>query len=286
MKKILNLLVLGLIITGFSSCLKDNSLIGPDAPGALKNIVEFQNINFISSGTSSTYPLYVESFNVAPTGTATLKVNYAGSDAAPEDIAVKVVLDPTAIDKYNTENSTHYIAMPTSLYSLSSLDLVIPKGQRTASITISVKPNQFDFSLAYALAFKITSATNSVISGNFGTVILSIGAKNAYDGVYQLTTSATTSLQPNKNVEVEMVTQSATTVGLSPGLLGTYSNVVTYTVDPTTLAVTVTCPSLGVQTPQDTRSKYDPATKTFTVFWKQGNGNRTFEEKFVYKRER
>ena len=52
--------------------------------------------------------------------------------------------------------------------------------------------------------------------------------------------------------------------------------------DPLTNAVTVTCPSLGVQTPQDTRSKWDPATKTMTVFWKQGNGGRTFEEKLVY----
>jgi len=286
MKKILSLIMLTLVITGFSSCLKDDSIIGPDAPGAIKNVVEFQNINYISSGTSSTYPLYVESFNVAPTGSATLRVNYAGVNAAPEDIAVKVVQDPSAIEKYNTENSTHYIAMPTSLYTLTTLDLVIPKGQRTAEITINVKPDQFDFALAYALAFKIVSATNSTISSNFGTVIISLGAKNAYDGIYQYTTSANTSLQPNKNVEVELITQSSTAVGLSPGLLATYSNVVTYTVDPTTLAVTVTCPSLGVQTPQDVRSKYDPTTKTFTVFWKQGNGNRTFEETLVYKRGR
>jgi len=73
---------------------------------------------------------------------------------------------------------------------------------------------------------------------------------------------------------------------MSPGLLDTYSNAVSYTVDPLTNAVTVTCPSLGVQTPQDTRSKWDPATKTMTVFWKQGNGGRTFEEKMVYLRSR
>jgi hypothetical protein len=68
--------------------------------------------------------------------------------------------------------------------------------------------------------------------------------------------------------------------------LGTYSNAVSYDINPTTNAITVTCPSLGVQTPQDTRSKYDPATKTMTVFWKRRSGSAKFEEKLVYKRSR
>lgn len=288
MKKIIKFAALGLIITGFSSCLKSTDLIGPDSPGATKNVIEFQNINKISSPISSTYPLYIESFAVGPTGVATLVVNYAGADVAPQDIAVKVALDDAAITKYNTENETEYTPLPAALYSLTSLDVVIPKGKRTASITINVKPNMFDFAESYALGFKISSASTGVISGNFGTVIIAIGAKNVYDGVYQLTTSAATSLQPNKNVEVELITQSATTVSLSPGLLGTYSNAVSYTIDPVTLGVTVTAAlGAGAATPPDPRSKWDPVKKTLTVFWAQAApSTRIFEEVFTYKGSR
>lgn len=279
MKKIINLLALGFILTGLSSCLKDTPLIGPDADGALKNIVEFQNINYIESSSGS-IPLYVQSFDVKPSATATLVVNYAGTDVAPADIAVKVALTPAAITQFNTDNGTAYIPMPTTLYSLTSLDLVIPKGQRTASITLSFKPDQFDFSEAYALAFKITSASNSVISGNFGTVMLAIGAKNRIDGNYNLKTSATTSLQADLNHnDVPLVTISATDV--KTNLLDTYSNIITYHIDPVTNKVTVVSVVNSIGTPiTDPSSNYNPATKVMHVLWTAGT--RSFDETYTY----
>ncbi|KIA94941.1 hypothetical protein OC25_08395 [Pedobacter kyungheensis] len=190
MKKIINLLVLGLIVTGFSSCLKDDSIIGPDAPGATKNIIEFLNPDHIASGTTSTYPLYIKNFDIKPTGSTVIEVAYSGVDVAPEDIAVKVDLAPDAITKYNSDNTKSYTPLPTTLYSLTSLNLVIPKGQRTASFTINVKPDQFDLNAAYALGFKISSASTGIISGNFGTIVVALGAKNKYDGIYTLDQTA------------------------------------------------------------------------------------------------
>ena len=306
MKKIINLFFFGLLTVGLSSCLKDKSLTLPDADGAIKNVIEFANPDFISSPVSSKYPVFVKSFDIAPTGNLTLTVNYAGVEAAPTDINIVVALDPAILTAYNSkivkdardaaielgedpddaEDDVHeelFEALDPSLYTLGNLNLVIPSGQRTATLDLGLKPDQFSFTKNTALAFKIVSASTGVVSGNFGSIIVKIGAKNSYDGTYTYTTSAITSLVPNANKTVTLVTSSSTTVSLSPGLLGTYSNQVLYTIDKATNAVTVTCPSLGVQTPQDTRSKYDPATKTMLVFWKQGNGNRTFEEKFVFK---
>jgi len=297
---------MGVLATGLSSCLKDDTMIGPDSPGAIKNVIEFANPDYINSPTSSIYPVYVKSFDIAPTGKLTLTVNYAGVDDAPQDIQVKVALDPAVLAAYNAkivkdarDSATElgedpdeaeadvqgdlFEALDPALFSLGNLDLVIPAGKRTATLDVDLKPDQFSFDKNTALAFKIVSASTGTISGNFGNIIVQIGAKNAYDGTYTLKTSAATSFVANANKTVTLSTVSATTVKLSPGLLGTYSNEVTYTIDPVTNAVKVTCPSLGVLEPQDTRSKWDPTTKTLTVFWKRASGTSTFEETFIYK---
>lgn len=281
--KIASFVMVGFIL---SSCLKDDSLVLDPSKGT--NVIEFENTAEIAVHGSS-IPLYIHSYPITSTPTAlTVSVNYSGpASGAPEDINVKVSLgDVASITKYNTEQKTAFVLLDAGSYSLGNLDLTIPKGQKKASFEVKFFTDKFDLTKATVLPLKIVSASSGVVSGNFGTIMLNVGAKNAYDGIFQYTTSATTSLQPNKNREVSLITVDATSVRLSPGLLGTYSNAVSYAINPTTNAVTVTCPSLGVQSPQDTRSKWDPATKTMTVFWKQGNGGRTFEEKFVYKRSR
>jgi hypothetical protein len=201
-------------MTGLSSCLKDKSLTLPDADGAIKNVIEFQNVDFINSGTSSIYPVYVKSFEILPSGTLNLVVNYAGVDAAPENINVKLALDLTIITKYNAKliadaraaavilgedpddaeadvQGDLYEPLDPALYSLGSLDVTIPAGQRTANFAVTVKPNLFDFNKRTALAFKIVSASTGVISGNFSNVIVKIEGKNKYDGSYKFTGSAT-----------------------------------------------------------------------------------------------
>ncbi|MGM9476419.1 BT_3987 domain-containing protein [Pedobacter sp. GSP4] len=307
MKKVINLLILGLIATGFSSCLKDDSIIGPDAPGATKNIVEFLNPDFIGSGTSSTYALYVKSFDIAASATTVVQVSYSGADVAPEDIRVKVGLDPAALAKYNTENAAHYTDMPTSLYSFSTTDLVIPKGQRVANLTITVKPDQFDFSASYALPLKIVSASTGVISGNFGTIILALAAKNKYDGIYtpqagsfvQRYSSPTTPTVGDalngstaSNPDLTFTTISANTVQIGNlRWAGGTSNVagidnLQATVDPATNLVTMK--AIGNATLAiipGSINKYDPATKTFTLNfdWNQTGSKRVYSLVAKYK---
>lgn len=272
-------------VVGLTSCLKEDT---PLSKKESNNVVEIYNEvpALIVSSIESTYPLYVNTFEIEPSVDFEVYVNYAGSGVAPQDITVNLDLNPDAIDYYNAEFGTHYIVLPTDKYTVDTWTLTIPKGQRKAKQTFKLKTDMFDFAEAYTLPVRIKTVSSGIISNNYGTVIFSVGAKNQYDGIYQYTTSANTSLLPNRSVEVGLITLSATKVGLDPGLLGYYGNVVNYMINPANNAVTVECPSLGVQTPQDTRSNYDPATKTFKVFWKQGNGGRTFEETLVYKRPR
>lgn len=179
------------VIVGLTSCLKDESIIGPDAPGAIKNVIEFKNPTGPSSGTSDKMPLFVLSYDIAPSAELPVTVSYSGADAAPNDIVVNVELDNSAITTANNEQGLSLIPLPTDFYTIPSLTVTIPKGQRTATIPISLKTDQFDLSKSYGLGFKITSVqgTEAPISGNFGTLVISVGAKNMFDGRYDVTGS-------------------------------------------------------------------------------------------------
>ena len=271
---------------GLASCLKEDAPMGPKGSN---DVIEIFNDEpgLIASSTTSSYPLFVETFPISAGEAFEVFISYTGGNTgAPHDINVTVGLDDNAITTYNTENNTHYIPLPADKYTVDSWNVTIKKGEKRAKLTFTLKTDQFLFTEAYALPVKVLTSSLGTISRNFGTVLFSVGAKNQYDGVYQYTTSANTSLLPNRNVEVELWTLSKNRNIIKPGLLGNYSNVVEYEVVEATNAVLVTCVSLGVETPQDARSKYIPATRTYEVFWKQGNGARTFEEKMVFKRDR
>lgn len=281
MKKITKYLAIALTTLCFTSCLKDdpNNL---DPKTGTNNVIEFKNISTIAPGTV-TLPLYITAFeSTAASVDIPIVLNYAGAESnAPEDINVTIAVDPALVTKYNKEHDDDLTPLPTNLYT-PTLTVTIPKGQRTGTAVFKVKPTSFDLSLRYALGLKITNVSSGVISGNFSSIVINTIAKNKYDGTYNFKTSASTSLQPNKNESVELQTVGANRLQLIPGLLATYGNLVYYNIDPVTNQITVECPSLGVQTPADPRSKYDPSTKTLNVFWKQRNGSRTFEETIKY----
>ncbi|UQA76509.1 DUF1735 domain-containing protein [Sphingobacterium siyangense] len=282
MKKIIKYIFLALASPlVLTSCLKDKDLIGPDADGAVANIIEFGDVSVPISNESSSIPLYSLAFDIAPTGVVNLKLKCVGAKTAESDIKVTIAVDNSLLEKYNDENETEYEAMPASQYSLSTTEAVIKKGEREVAVPINLKPDQFTFDADYAVGLAIKTVSSGEISGNFGKIILNLGAKNFFDGVYKYTTSANTALVPNANKTVKLVTIGSNKCMLDPGLLGTYSNQVNYTIDQATNKITVEMFSLLPIATKST-SVYDPATKTLTVNWTSNGGARTFEEKFVY----
>lgn len=190
MKNIFSIGFLLAITVAFSSCLKDTPVVGPDAPGAVSHIIEFLNPTTIGSNTSSTVPIYSFAYDIVPSSEVKIEVSYSGKTPAPNDITVHVELDPTLIETANEEqeDDPDMILMPEDLYTMSSTDLVIKKGEKTASFTITFTPDQFDFSDSYAVPLRIKSVdgTDAPISGNFGAILLNVGAKNQWDGVYKV----------------------------------------------------------------------------------------------------
>ncbi|SFG57930.1 DUF1735 domain-containing protein [Pedobacter insulae] len=191
MKKIINrTLALVFATVALSSCLKDDSMVlDPDKAGA--NVIDFVNPTDIAVHGSTT-PLYVYSFPIvaAPTPIE-LSVSYSGAeDAAPKDITVNIGLAAKAVvDQYNTEQNKSFEVMPTSYYTLSATSVVIPKGKKTASFTVSFNTSAIDLAKSYVLPLKLTSA-DAVVSSNFGTALFQVGVKNKYDGLYTITATA------------------------------------------------------------------------------------------------
>lgn len=192
MKKIFkSFLALAVVAITLTSCLKDDTtVLDPGKGGA--NIIEFQNLAEIAVHGSTT-ALYVLAYPIVPTTTdIPVTVNYAGAeDAAPQDITVNVGLgDIATIAQYNTEQTKTFTLMDPAVYTINATSVVIPKGKKTASFTISIKTSAFNLNASYALPLKIKSVSSGTISTNFSNILLQINAKNKYDGLYTVTATA------------------------------------------------------------------------------------------------
>jgi len=208
MKDLLKIFSLSAVLCiGLSSCLKDELYTADtnDAP----SIITFSEAPSASSSASNIYPVYNRAFNVVPSSDITFAVSYSGDDVAPQDINVKIAVDNAAITAYNNkivadaraaaeeegtdpdeaEDAVHgdlFDQMGTNLFTLNTSEVTIKKGEKSANIVISVKPELFDFSYRYGLAISITSSSLGEIADNFKTAIFFVTAKNKYDGAYSL----------------------------------------------------------------------------------------------------
>lgn len=190
MKKILKNIALALTLPLlFTSCLKDKELIGPDAEGSVKNVIEFKNISTINSSTSSPYPVYVP-LTLDPSKSSesvTGVVRYAGVESAPNDITVEIAVDPSVVTNYNTSQNATFFALPATAYEVPT-SVVIKKGEKEASFEIKLKTSQFDQTKENVLPLVIKSTSSSApISGNFGKVIYSFPVKSIWEGTYRYT---------------------------------------------------------------------------------------------------
>lgn len=166
-----------------TSCLDEDPLLDPDK---VENVVEFYDIGLIASP-GSVYPLYVSSFTAADEVELKIIVSYSGAQENNQDIKVKFRVNADALEKYNESEGTDYEILPSELYSIDAMEVTIPKGQRQVEKTIKLFTNNFDFSKNYAIPLTITESSFGIISGNFNTAIYSVGAKNRFDGIYEVT---------------------------------------------------------------------------------------------------
>jgi hypothetical protein len=166
-----------------TGCLKDDNYddgnYGIDLDGAPK-IAEiagpvdgFVNIDLVGSPNDTTVDIVM--------------VRLAGGNA-DKDVQVTLALDPAVVTAYNAEHGTSYTVPDPTQYSIPSLTVTIPAGQKTASLKLMAKPDNL-FGAEYALGVRLvsTSDANVKLSGNFGTQVVGLTIRNKYDGVYTMT---------------------------------------------------------------------------------------------------
>src|ERR1700742_334969 len=130
--KVIGVSLSAVFLLAQTACLKDK--VSNSDPKNSNNVVAFQNAELPSSYTSI-YPQYNYSLIFHPdTAGFNINIEYAGAEAtAPEDIKITLGIDTTALNAFNAQQSTNYIAPPTDLYSIPTT-ATIPKGQRQITI--------------------------------------------------------------------------------------------------------------------------------------------------------
>jgi hypothetical protein len=193
---LLLLFISSLLVAG---CLKDSAYDSGAVQSSLGSSVKVislglnvsSSVNFVSlSYNSSTVDTVVD----------LVPVELGGPVAASQDIHVMLATDSTLIDAYNAANTdttvspgnpnpsgkiTHYLNF--TQFTIINPVVTIPKGTRTGFLQIKFVPNDL-IGGAYAIGFAIKSVSESgyTISGNFSTGVVAIGAKNEWDGDYQV----------------------------------------------------------------------------------------------------
>lgn len=220
--------------------------------------------------------------------------------------------DTTAVKLANAA----YKILPAAWYTIGS---TTPKtGGSGGTFNITINPGEFakpilitipdatklDPSTLYGLGFTITTADASGKISELKTVVLEVGAKNAYDGIYSyvsgLVTRYTAPGAPagdalsgplnSANPDVTMSTVGAYTVeitgqtwsGGTSGIAGIDN--LRATVDPATNLVTMVALGNGTLTNWAGHANfYDPVKKTFTLAYRWNPTANVREYEVVYK---
>ena len=311
-----------LIIGMMSSCLKDKDfdkgVTGAIASNGQPNIIEI-GVNLTSSRND-----LVESFDVSSNDTtlALFPVSLSSGAPATQDIHVTLRLDSSLIKEYNNKDTgadgkgpVYNYALPDkSLYTIVNPGNVvtIPKGSYTGYLSVKLKTinylsgiQAFDFAIA-----SVDPAVGYTISGNLYRGIIIVGAKNKYDGVYELKGhhnrppfdfpyDVTESMKTAGPTSVAYYWDDAGSfghpIGTGVGTTSWYGNAIAPVVvfDQTTNLVTsvynaggptvitmFTGAGSGV-------SRYDPVKKTMYVYWNyNGNPLRAFFDTLTYTKPR
>lgn len=238
-------LLLSLVAIAFSACEKVNEItpIG-DGGQTLVRILGAGNIdaNFKPAGsldgrrvdslfTGSGVLINAIDFVNKPTdlpNTVIIRRDVANKADLNKTMTVVIKDDTLAINRHNLINKTNLVKIPESWYTVQSpsakvggqggsYTLVFKPGEFSKEITINVtNPTILNPSVSYAVAFTITAVDAGGVISYSHTLLMQIGAKNSYDGIYEVTGTfvdlsnpAFTSTYP---VRYALVTSGANTV--------------------------------------------------------------------------
>jgi hypothetical protein len=190
-----------------------------------------------------------------------------------------------------------YEPLPDSTYQLLNTTATVDPVTKLAIFQVKIYSNKIDLSHAYALSYSIASATGATIADNKKDLIMAVGVKNIYDGVYMMKGETLRAGDPGKTghfvpLEMSLITFGAFTNDFSSLQVwadgtGVGIGIPRVTVDPSTNQVTVTSPGGAMNFP-GYNNHYDPATKTFYIKFTCGAGpsSRMAADTLTYLRPR
>jgi len=234
MKKHYKILSLAIVfaVTALQSCTKEDSVFDSDSQGGIIELADLP-----SRATSTNYSIVTKSFDAVDEIECPITINYTGVSGAPEDITLSVAVNSNALSAYNSAQATTYTELPATLYTVASNTVTIAKGSKTGTFVLRLKTASFDFTKSYALGVSIQSTSAGTISGNYGTGIYRLVAKNAYEGSYTVTgwffhPTAGRAISATKS----LATVGATVSQAAIGDLGSSNYYFNFSVDGSTLA--------------------------------------------------
>jgi uncharacterized protein DUF1735 len=278
------------VTAALSGCLKDSDYDN----GVIQSVRTTDNlvkpIELKISATNNTNFATV-SVNSSPNDTTSdfLPVVLATADPAPEDLHVTVEMVDSLVDNYNNANGTDYTVPDASMYSISSMEVVIPKGSNTGYLQIKYHIPDY-IGADWAFGFRIVSVKESgyTISGNFNEGVISLAVKNQYDGIYK---GSGVMVHPvysgtYANKDETLITSGANSVTLHYlNTTVTFGVDVYITIDPATNLLTLNT-SAGIDPYDPAKNYYDPATRTFYLDFGYSGGTRHVTMVAVYNRPR
>lgn len=280
------IMIAGIILT-FQSCLKNNDFYADFSKG--KPAVELP-----LAANNANEPIAV-SFDIADTPTTYyVIVNVASVDKPTSPVTATIAIDQAYLDQYNADQKAAdpdyepFELMPDSTYEVPSWDGTVPAGQREVRIPIKIFTSKMDATHNYVLPFTISKS--SIAISNWNHLMLNIGPKNQWDGVYKV---AGEFYHPSYGNQVwgfsAGITQTLITTGPKSVVFG--PNIKTPLVQ-FGIAMEITINSdnsltevlNGTTTPVPNSDHYDPDAKTFYVTG--GYSTRTYKATLVYVKPR
>lgn len=260
------LLIAGMVF--FSSCEKD-FVFGDITPNTDRVIVEFTDAK--NGGTASM------DFTTSLIQADLTEIRLFPRSVATGDVKVKVIVNPTVVADFNSENGTNYVSVPASAFALQSDEIILTQDKRRSNIKINIRPSLI-VGAPYAIGLSIAEVTNGEVSELYHNVFVEVRVKNAYEGDYQASgnmivyngstnTSPIAATYPIDEVKF-LSTIDNTTVETLIGYSDFTGGYMYLAIDPSTNQVTVspslTNPTFSVVNNNGT-CVYNPATNTFTL---------------------
>jgi hypothetical protein len=194
----------------------------------------------------------------------------------------KIIINPTVVNEYNTNNGTNYSVVPVTNFSLVSDQFSLSPTERSQRIKIRIKPSDVAIG-ENAIGISISEANGAEPSRIAGTLVVALLVKNQYDGRYRLDgafyhPTSSPAYSPF-TIDVELHTSGLNSVkmyvpdfggyfhpGLFDGVLNAFgAQEPEYTINSTTNAVTVQNAYPGAVTFYNMapgfNSRYDPVEK-------------------------